>query len=87
MIQVYVWKVLNNDPGIFSARWAGVNKDFNLAMEKIKKKLLEKGLKSYKCTFFLCFSSSLGLIEYKVYEGAVHGNLNFPPKGKSWFWL
>ena len=38
-------KELNNDPGIFSARWAGVNKDFNLAMVKVEKKLLEKGLK------------------------------------------
>ena len=26
---------LNNEPGVFSARWAGKDKDFNLAMSKI----------------------------------------------------
>ena len=26
---------LEGDPGIYSARWAGLNKDFNLAMSKI----------------------------------------------------
>ena len=30
---------LNGDPGIYSARWAGENKDFNLAMRKIEKEL------------------------------------------------
>ncbi|MBZ0215295.1 MAG: hypothetical protein K8F25_01975, partial [Fimbriimonadaceae bacterium] len=29
--------VLNGDPGIYSARWAGPQKDFALAMEKVEK--------------------------------------------------
>ena len=29
---------LNGEPGIYSARWAGRNKDFSVAMEKINKK-------------------------------------------------
>ena len=33
---------LNNDPGIYSARWAGKGKNFDLAAKKIEKKLFEK---------------------------------------------
>ena len=76
---------LNNDPGIFSARWAGVNKDFNLAMVKVEKKLLEKGLKSSKAYFYCALAVAWPDKSYKIYEGAVHGNLRFPPKGKLGF--
>ena len=31
-------KLLDNQPGIYSARWAGKKKDFNLAIKKIEKK-------------------------------------------------
>ena len=31
---------LNNSPGIFSARWAGPNKDFKIAIKKVMTKLL-----------------------------------------------
>ncbi len=31
--------ILNKAPGIYSARWAGKNKDFNLAINKVYKKL------------------------------------------------
>ena len=78
-------KELNNDPGIFSARWAGVNKDFNLAMVKVEKKLLEKGLKSSKAYFYCALAVAWPDKSYKIYEGAVHGNLRFPPKGKLGF--
>ena len=32
---------LNKAPGIYSSRWAGKNNDFNLAIEKIYKKLIK----------------------------------------------
>ena len=32
-------KVLNNQPGIYSARWGGKNNDFDLAIKKVFKKL------------------------------------------------
>ena len=31
--------ILDNEPGIYSARWAGRKKDFNLAMNKIERKM------------------------------------------------
>ena len=30
--------LINNEPGIYSARWAGRKKDFSIAMNKIEKK-------------------------------------------------
>ena len=35
-------KVLNNQPGIYSARWGGKNNDFDLAIKKVFKKLDKK---------------------------------------------
>ena len=32
---------LNNEPGIYSARWAGPSKDFTVAMKKVQKKTQE----------------------------------------------
>ena len=32
-------KILNNQPGIYSARWGGKNNDFDLAIKKVFKKL------------------------------------------------
>ncbi len=53
---------LNNDPGIYSARWAGVNKDFNGAMKKINTLLNQKGAKtsdlrkaSFVCSLCICW--------------------------------
>ena len=47
---------LNYRPGIYSARWAGKNKDFSMAMKKIQK-LMEKNdlLSKYnRRAFFVC---------------------------------
>ena len=49
---------LNNEPGIYSARWAGKEKDFNIAIEKIEKKMEKNNYfnkSSRKAFFLLCF--------------------------------
>ena len=74
---------LNGDPGIYSARWAGENKDFNIAMSTIEKKT--SALKN-KNAYFICV---LALVtendEEYVFEGKIHGKLTFPPRGKKGF--
>ena len=37
-------KLLNNQPGLYSARWGGKNNNFNLAIEKVYKKLTKKDI-------------------------------------------
>ena len=76
---------LNGEPGIYSARWAGRNKDFSVAMEKINKKLFEMDSENTNAHFFCALAVVWPNGEYKVYEGAVHGSLSFPPKGNLGF--
>ena len=76
---------LNGEPGIYSARWAGRNKDFSVAMEKINKKLLEMDSENTNAHFFCTLAVVWPNGKYKVYEGAVHGSLSFPPKGNLGF--
>ena len=44
--------VIGGEPGIYSARWAGRNKDFSVAMEKINKKLFEMDSEHTNAHFF-----------------------------------
>ena len=36
--------ILNKKPGIYSARWAGKNKDFKIAIDKVFRKLSDKDI-------------------------------------------
>jgi XTP/dITP diphosphohydrolase len=79
---------LNNDPGIYSARWAGKGKNFDLASKKIEKKLLEKYRNKQKLfKAFFCCALTIALPDgtIKSFEGKVFGTLQFPPKGKNGF--
>jgi len=74
---------LNGDPGIYSARWAGEDKNFKYAMAIIEEKLVNFDNKK---AHFIC---ALALItdenkEY-LYEGRVDGTLTFPPRGQKGF--
>ena len=79
---------LNNDPGIYSARWAGKGKNFDLAAKKIEKKLFEKyGNKQKLFKAFFCCALTIALPDgtIKSFEGKVSGTLQFPPKGDNGF--
>ena len=79
---------LNNDPGIYSARWAGKGKNFDLAAKKIEKKLFEKYRNKQKLfKAFFCCALTIALPDgtIKSFEGKVFGTLKFPPKGENGF--
>ncbi len=79
---------LNNEPGIFSARWAGKSKDFYLAIYKIEKKMQKQKLfKKYQRKAFFCCSLSIYFPndKFKVFEGKKYGHVQFPPNGKNGF--
>lgn len=76
---------LSGAPGIYSARWAGPNKDFAFAMEKLRRGMLEAGL-SDTSAFFICGLALAwpdGHTEY--FEGRVDGELTWPPRGDKGF--
>jgi XTP/dITP diphosphohydrolase len=70
---------LDGDPGIYSARWAGPQKDFMVAMEAVEKALT--GKPDRRAYFFaaLCLAWPDGHRE--SFEGRVDGTLVWPPKG------
>lgn len=74
-------EALGGAPGIYSARWAGEPRDFSMAMEKVRKALIEADTENYAAHFVcsLCLAWPDGHEE--IFEGAVHGALSFPPRG------
>ena len=79
---------LDGEPGIYSARWAGKGKNFDLAAKKIEKKLFEKyGNKQKLFKAFFCCALTIALPDgtIKSFEGKVFGTLQFPPKGDNGF--
>jgi XTP/dITP diphosphohydrolase len=75
---------LNGDPGIYSARWAGPDKDFRLAMNMIQSLLVERGAKSAEqrrghFVSALCVAWPDGHTE--EFEATVDGTIVWPPRG------
>ena len=76
---------LNNEPGIHSARWAGKDKDFDLAMLKINKAIQNIENPNYDC-HFVCSLSVCWPDGYDVtVSGRVDGKFSWPPKGNKGF--
>ena len=76
---------LNNEPGIHSARWAGKNKDFDLAMFKINKEIKKINNPNYNC-HFVCSLSLCWPDNYDVtVSGRIDGKFTWPPKGNKGF--
>ena len=76
---------LNNEPGIHSARWAGKNKDFDLAMIKINRAIQKTENPNYNC-HFVCSLSICWPDNYDVtVSGHVDGKFSWPPKGNNGF--
>lgn len=74
---------LDGAPGIYSARWAGPSKDFNIAMARVEEELKGKADRAAKfvCALALCWPDG----HCDVFEGEVHGTLIYPPRGTQGF--
>lgn len=76
---------LDGAPGIFSARWAGPDKDFALAMRKVEERLEEIGSDDRRAWFTSALAVAWPDGPAVVVEGRVEGRLTFPPRGDSGF--
>tara|TARA_Y100001970_G_C14203075_1_gene842330 strand:+ start:255 stop:890 length:636 start_codon:yes stop_codon:yes gene_type:complete len=81
--------ILNNKPGIFSARWGGKKNNFNLAINKVFKELkkVDKNWKEKKIKArFICALSIYGPnIKKKHSIGKVEGRISNKKIGKNGF--
>jgi XTP/dITP diphosphohydrolase len=73
---------IGGQPGIYSARWAGPDKDFGFAMERVHSELADADRSAY-------FVSALTLAwpdgHCESVEGRVYGTLVWPPRGANGF--
>ncbi len=83
-----VIEALNGEPGIHSARWAGPDKDFRGAMNRIQTLLVKQNAKTpekRRAHFIaaLCLAFPDGHLEN--FEGRVDGVIVWPPRGDAGF--
>lgn len=74
---------LGGAPGVYSARWAGPEKDFTKAMETVNLSLAEFEDKSaaFHCVLALAWPDG----RHAVFEGRVDGQIIWPPRGDKGF--
>lgn len=74
---------LGGDPGVYSARWAGPEKDFELAMKKVHERLGDNPdhAACFMCVLALAWPDG----DCEIYEGQVDGTLVWPPMGEGGF--
>ncbi|HUB84376.1 MAG TPA: RdgB/HAM1 family non-canonical purine NTP pyrophosphatase [Rhizomicrobium sp.] len=76
---------LDDAPGVYSARWAGADKNFLGAMERVERELLAKKTTDYSAKFVCVLALVSPDGEEQIFEGDVHGTLVFPPRGDRGF--
>jgi XTP/dITP diphosphohydrolase len=76
---------LEGAPGIYSARWAGVEKNFDHAMQRVWSELGERGAQDFTAHFICVLALARPGGPVETFEGAVHGALVWPPRGKNGF--
>ncbi len=78
---------LDGQPGIYSARWGGPERDFNLAMQKVTAALDEKAVPAAERR--ACFVCALALAwpdgHVESFQGRVDGHLVWPMRGDKGF--
>jgi XTP/dITP diphosphohydrolase len=76
---------LDGAPGVHSARWAGPDRDFKLAMAKVEERIEASGREErtawFTCALALAWPGEAAV----VVEGRVDGTLRFPPRGDKGF--
>jgi XTP/dITP diphosphohydrolase len=77
--------LLGGAPGIYSARWAGEPRDFGAAMEKVERELHEAGNSDRSARFVCALAVAWPDGHEEVFEGEVHGQLVWPPRGDRGF--
>lgn len=80
--------VLGGAPGVFSARWAGPEKDFTVAMRKVAEEIAERDgwtvpgpVARFRCV--LCLAWPDGANE--IFDGRVEGHVVWPARGGNGF--
>src|SRR3954451_18650895 len=74
---------LGGAPGIYSARWAGPEKDFRIAMRRVEERLA--GNPDRRAHFVAALSLAWPDGHAETFRGVVYGSLVWPPRGDRGF--
>ena len=78
-------KALNNDPGIYSARWAKKYGGWKSAMKEIYNKLIDNKCKDFSAKYHCCLSLAWKNGKINSYSGEINGEISWPMRGKRGF--
>ncbi|HNQ91990.1 MAG TPA: RdgB/HAM1 family non-canonical purine NTP pyrophosphatase [Alphaproteobacteria bacterium] len=76
-------KALHGAPGVYSADWAGPEKDFGKAMDLVYEKM--DGAEDHSACFISVFALVTPDEQERVFEGRCEGKLVWPPRGTGGF--
>lgn len=79
---------LGGDPGVYTADWAGVPRDFKRAMRRVEDALQAKGAATpseRKASFNATLCLALPDGADRIFEGVAKGTLVWPPRGELGF--
>lgn len=76
---------IGGEPGIYSARWAGADKNFDRAMQRVANRLGEVDAMDFSAWFTCALAVAWPDGPAVVVEGRVDGTLAFPPRGDRGF--
>lgn len=76
---------LGGEPGVYSARWAGEQRDFRLAMERVWDALHARGGDDRSARFVCVLALALPGEEIRCFEGEARGEIVWPPRGDKGF--
>jgi XTP/dITP diphosphohydrolase len=79
---------LDGAPGLFTADWAGPQRDFRIAMERVERELQKRGMVG-RADRGAHFVSALVIVwpdgHEQLFEGRVFGHVVWPPRGDKGF--
>ena len=78
-------EALGGAPGIHSARWSGPNKDFRVAMERVRHELETSGTTDHRANFTCALALAAPNGDAVAVTGKVHGTIVWPPRGTRGF--
>lgn len=76
---------LERAPGVYSARWAGPERDFRAAMQRVWSELEAKHAENRSARFVCVLALAMPGGQTRVYEGEALGSIVWPPRGEKGF--
>jgi XTP/dITP diphosphohydrolase len=76
---------LDRAPGVYSARWAGPNKDFKAAMARVWRELQERDASDFSARFVCALSLAQPNGAVESFEGEARGRIVWPARGEKGF--